>query len=191
VYDQLFHVEPQQITVVYTPGMCREPGCRQPARRRQGARYCEAHARSVDYGPVNTDNATFRVDQECVACGETFKRWRQTRAVTVAAQVCPGCVCRSPLTLRRLAAHNVSLELQAAWLARGAELDCDLCGRRLYRKSNPSIDHDHRCCPGAESCGKCVRGILCGRCNTALAHHERLRDEVGLERVEEFAQSVF
>jgi len=31
-----------------------------------------------------------------------------------------------------------------------------------------NIDHNHNCCPSARSCGKCIRGILCHNCNTAL-----------------------
>lgn len=30
------------------------------------------------------------------------------------------------------------------------------------------VDHDHECCPGKKSCGKCVRGVLCFGCNIGL-----------------------
>lgn len=45
----------------------------------------------------------------------------------------------------------------------------------VCRDSDPGrawcTDHDHGCCPErARSCGKCIRGILCFRCNTLLGH---------------------
>ncbi len=42
---------------------------------------------------------------------------------------------------------------------------CVICGRLLLR---PSLDHNHACCPGKKSCGKCIRGILCQGCNTII-----------------------
>lgn len=40
---------------------------------------------------------------------------------------------------------------------------CEVCGE----KENLHIDHDHACCPQERTCGKCVRGVLCGRHNRA------------------------
>jgi hypothetical protein len=42
-----------------------------------------------------------------------------------------------------------------------------------------AIDHDHACCKnGKGSCGKCVRGILCNQCNTALGLLQDSRQKI-------------
>lgn len=51
------------------------------------------------------------------------------------------------------------------------------CANPKCRTTEPGkngwhTDHDHSCCAGTckKSCGKCVRGILCGNCNRALGY---------------------
>lgn len=50
---------------------------------------------------------------------------------------------------------------------------CLICSIELTEE-NRNIDHDHSCCPGRSSCGKCVRGILCGPCNVKIGAYESL-----------------
>jgi hypothetical protein len=44
---------------------------------------------------------------------------------------------------------------------------CAICGTSFI-DLEPVVDHDHACCPGEKTCGKCTRGVLCRACNNGL-----------------------
>lgn len=52
---------------------------------------------------------------------------------------------------------------------------CAICknppepGKRLF------VDHDHSCCSGQKTCGRCVRGLLCHQCNVGIGF---LQDDI-------------
>lgn len=51
---------------------------------------------------------------------------------------------------------------------------CAICQRATGERRRLAVDHDHSCCNGPTSCGRCVRGLLCKSCNTMLG---RMRDD--------------
>lgn len=57
---------------------------------------------------------------------------------------------------------------------------CAICGVASAESARAfAVDHDHACCSGRKTCGKCLRGILCHGCNLALGG---FRDNVDLLR---------
>ena len=54
---------------------------------------------------------------------------------------------------------------------------CAMC-HQPFGDTDPQVDHDHSCCEKqvkatAKTCGECVRGLLCFRCNPALGYIEK------------------
>jgi hypothetical protein len=47
---------------------------------------------------------------------------------------------------------------------------CAICRRATGATKRLAVDHDHGCCPGPSSCGRCVRGLLCSVCNDLMGH---------------------
>lgn len=63
--------------------------------------------------------------------------------------------------------YGIDYESYLAMVANG----CDVCGSHDFLQ----IDHDHNCCSKERSCGKCVRGVICARCNNLVSQYERGR----------------
>ena len=54
---------------------------------------------------------------------------------------------------------------------------CAICNKNIPNPTKEgskrfitSIDHNHACCPTENSCGFCVRGLLCRDCNLMIGH---------------------
>lgn len=49
---------------------------------------------------------------------------------------------------------------------------CHICKRHGSDWRDLDVDHDHKCCDTDLTCGLCVRGALCGSCNSAVGMFE-------------------
>lgn len=65
---------------------------------------------------------------------------------------------------------------------------CNICGGTQERTMQ--VDHDHNCCSGeGATCGQCVRGVVCNRCNQTIGKYETglIRDDNPLkDKVKEY-----
>jgi hypothetical protein len=86
---------------------------------------------------------------------------------------CRGCQRQRLHSDRVAKVYGITGEQYAAILkAQGGV--CYICHRKPQAK-RLACDHDHRCCPGPVSCGRCVRGLLCRNCNRDVLGH--LKDD--------------
>lgn len=77
---------------------------------------------------------------------------------------------------KRLRTYGMT-EDQFDKLLAAAEGKCQICRRELTPdrgRTGYAIDHDHECCSGQQSCGRCVRGLVCQACNWMLGRIDRL-----------------
>lgn len=84
------------------------------------------------------------------------------------------------------ATYNITAEqYEAIYIAQGSR--CAICQRATGATRKLAVDHDHSCCAGPTSCGKCVRSLLCKPCNRMLGH---MRDDPEMaERAAEYLRN--
>lgn len=133
---------------------CLVDGCDRPHSTRG---YCAAHHRRLERGTSLED---------------PIKAPDPKRA-----EVCefPGCVgeVRRGIVCMHHKRQSTKYGISQEQFIEMSKRPCDICGSM----GRMCVDHDHSCCPGAKSCGKCIRGRLCSKCNSAIG---LLQDDVGI-----------
>lgn len=176
---------------------CGTPFTEQDRRRDRihcGQDECRRAYHRALHGARRERELATRPQQQCAECGSSFTavhpnrrycspgckrtallRQRRDREYQPPKRQCAHCSAEIPYKSGKRRFCSSECQLAAAakiarWRVKGLWPDhgmpeiCGLCGtdQRL------DIDHDHLCCPGERSCGKCVRGFLCRPHNVGL-----------------------
>ena len=139
--------------------LCSRPAEIDPSQRRQRRTYCRDCKRQVEREAAAAKRAARpRVERFCRGC-KTEITDLPSRTRYCSKQ----CQRRDEMLRNRYGIHVSDYETMLAT----QDGRCALCpatpnGRAFH------VDHDHGCCSGRKTCGRCVRGLLCGRCNQRL-----------------------
>ena len=112
---------------------------------------------------VNTNG-----EAKCITCGGKTSEPR--------AEYCKPCWLNRPVEGRKTTYRKYQLkkkykltfeQYDEMLAAQGGK--CAICLTDYTELSESLyVDHNRKCCPSKESCGNCVRGLLCRQCNFAI-----------------------
>ena len=91
---------------------------------------------------------------------------------------CRACQAERMIVFRLKDKYGLTPETYRAKLE-AQDFRCAICQEELDLASHNGVcvDHDHACCPGEKTCGRCVRDLLCGDCNQGLG---RFKDNINI-----------
>ena len=141
--------------------MCTFPECSNPPESRK-IDLCHSHRCQQRSGKLLT---SFRKrdlsgsKSKNIRASEATARWRERNLEKVRSDQLANHYRRNHLTKSQ---YEILVMQQNGC--------CAICGTDEPGRGNQgwSVDHDHLCCSGRWSCGKCVRGLLCHQCNIGL-----------------------
>lgn len=102
-------------------------------------------------------------------CHRGHERTAENTYLWKGTKHCKVCARDDQVWYRRLAKYGLSYD-DIIELFEEQEYACKLCRCELLvdARYGFTVDHDHSCCPGEYTCGKCIRAILCSDCNKGL-----------------------
>ena len=134
----------------------------------------------------------YRENQERLLAQKADYRERNAEAARAAVRRWQKADTQRTSDTHRASKYGLTVEQLRELIGDGS---CQLCGAtEIPGKRRHHIDHDHSCCPLAgESCGFCVRGLLCAGCNSQLLpRYERLpADKRDSQYLNEYLRSRF
>jgi hypothetical protein len=182
----------------YNKVMCKIDGCSNKVRVRN---LCGRHWNAEQYGMCVNSCPTPASSKKGI-CPNCMKRGGAPTRHNIGSVVnndkqfwCVMCKEVKPIEDRsshknRCNVHQAQLRRES-WLRRTYNITIDDYNRMSVDGCNSCgdkpkvlmVDHDHSCCGGNKSCGACVRGVLCGSCNSGIGHAKddpsRLRKMAG------------
>lgn len=167
---------------------------------------CLVRSRSM---PFLVQSAIAEAGRICVRC-KKFKPWDDfqlyARGVNGRRACCSLCLNKSRKKYDDARAEymfgyhlkrkfNITLaQYRALEVEQGGV--CRLCrapevvkSRRNGQLLRLAVDHDHRCCPSGGACGKCIRGLLCWRCNSVVGMAESAYGALVLPQIPAYVDS--